>query len=163
MLTINIMLFPEWFLERLPYLRLKWKCSDLNFNMSHDLNLRSNSILTHSCYLPSSDPTSTSTTDNSWPCYFTNCSWCLLTCCLLLKSLPLECPYPISISTWWVSDHPSSVNSETMASWWLHFMLITHLHVGPLPGLWATQAVRDLVFFCISVLSSLPGNNRLSK
>ena len=129
MLTINIMLFPEWFLERLPYLRLKWKCSDLNFNMSHDLNLSSNSILTHSCYLPSSDPTSTSTTDNSWPCYFINCSWCLLTCCLLLKSLPLECPYPISISTWWVSDHPSSVNSETMASWWLHFMLITHLHV----------------------------------
>lgn len=147
----------------LPYLRLKWKCSDLNFNTSHDLNLSSNSILTHSCYLPSSDPTSTSTIDNSWPCYFINCSWCLLTCCLLLKSLPLECPYPISISTWWVSDHPSSVNSETMASWWPHFMLITHLHVGLLPGLWAAQAVRDLIFFRISVLSSLPGNNRLSK
>lgn len=147
----------------LPYLRLKWKCSDLNFNTSHDLNLSSNSILTHSCYLPSSDPTSTSTIDNSWPCYFINCSWCLLTCCLLLKSLPLECPYPISISTWWVSDHPSSVNSETMASWWPHFMRITHLHVGLLPGLWAAQAVRDLIFFRISVLSSLPGNNRLSK
>lgn len=61
-------------------------------------------------YLPSFDSRSTGTADNSRPCYFINCSWCLLTCCLLLKSLPLKCPYPVSIFTWWVSDHPSSVN-----------------------------------------------------
>lgn len=159
MLTINIKLSPDWIFgaASLPTLKMKMLWYELQHVswLEPQFQFHFDSFL----YLPSSDSTSTSTADNSRPCYFINCSWCLLTCCLLLKSLPLKCPYPISIFTWWVSDHPSSVNlCFIYASFYANYSFACQ---GP-P--WSVKCSgRDLIFLCIPGLSSLPGNNRLFK